>query len=440
MYRLKGFVNIEPVVPNTTGITALIGEISTYSLTYSKDVGTYTSSTLAKYSLKSFASAYSSTGRAPVPQTIQDQVFEFSEWTYQKQSISTRAITKNAFLVDLVDQFSNSATQIDCGELIQATSTLLFPEWISWKKTGIANGNPAQDNTIIVWFSDASFRDQYDEFEIVVIPPLPSIDTFYAGKPAVVAALAAITPTQSLAAVVTAKGQYPETVLLAENFNYVDPITSTTVATSWYVLIYGKAGNDLDAIRDAIRVYIAAHTTHTELEWKAIIPDVYKNTEFIIYPRWKNFAIPDRDLQVGTYSPSVKIGKELAYAKLRHPSFSTLHMDTHTAVIPCNYRSLALLIIGSPDNRNSLFSITSVYPDIINLPTSDGLFESMALDTQLWITGVQTMLVAAETATTFSPLPGGLRKTVRNGIVYVTAKFKNINYLVATKLSTPNYS
>jgi hypothetical protein len=440
MYRLKGFMGIEPLVLNTSGVIAPIGELSTYSLTYAKDVGEYNSNTFSKYTLYSFVSALADGSKVAAPQTIQDQVFSVTDWAYQKQILSSASTTRAAFLADLTTQYASTATLIDCGNMVQATGGLLFPEWISYKQSGLATNDPAYDNTVTIWYSDSVFAQQYDEFLILVVPPLANIDVFFSPKATVVAALGAVTLSQNLAAIQTAKSRYPETVVSGENFDYVDPISLTRTPTNWSLVIYGLAGNDIDAIRDSIRTYIAANSTHTELEWRAIFPDIYKNTEFLVFPRWKNFAIPDRDLQQGTYSPNVNLAKEVAYLKTQLPGYLASYVDAHASVIPCNYKSLALLLIGSPDNRGNLFDITTLYPDIINVPTADALFQSMGPSTQAWILGLQNMILAAETSLTYSQLPSGLRKTIRNGIVYITAKFNNVNFLVATKASTPNYS
>jgi hypothetical protein len=440
MYTLKGFLGIESLVLNEAGVTSPIGEISTYSLTYSKNVGLYPSQLHPQLMLYAFSSHLTAGVPVLVPTEISDSVFEMGSWTHAKQTTPGASSSQASFLQDFVQQFSAAATMLDCGQMVQVTGDVWFPEWVSWKLTGLPVGHPAADNTIFLWLSDESFSHQYDEYAIVVVPPLANIDAFFAGAVSVKAALEARTLTQVMTEAQLAKDGYPESIMAAESYDYVDLTKPTNrLPTAWTLLIYGKAGEDVDAIREAIRAYIAAHSSHTEAEWQQIFPDIYKFTEVVIYPRWHNYAIADRALQRGIYSPAVRLKDELVYLKARLPAFPAAFVDTYASVIPCNYKSLALLLIGTPDNRNALYSIATLYPDLINVPTSDTLFEMMAESTQNWVLAMERAIVAAESLTTYADVPSGLRKVNRNGILYVTARIDNVTYLVASKATTPVY-
>lgn len=440
MYKFKGFIGIESLVNNSQGFNSTIGEISTQSLTYAKEKGVYTSTAYPQLTLYSFSSKNDSTGAVSVPTNISSVIFAHTSWAHLKQIAIGAPIDRSVFLADYVAQFGDTASNIDCGEMVLWKNNQWFPEWISWKVLGLAASDQAVNNSIMVWFSDLSFNQQYDEFSITVVPPLGTIDTFFSGKSAVAAALAARTLTLTLGNVQTAKGGYPETIVCADTFDYVDPTNAANrIPTGWTLLIYGKAGNDSDAIRAAIRAYITAHTSHTEAEWRTIFPDIYKATEFLIFPRWRNVAIPDRALQEGIYSPVISLRKELDNIKLRLPGVTSAHIEAHTQVLPCNYKSLALVIVGGPDNRNLLYDITQVYPDLLNLPTSDTLFESMGEATQQWILLITRVLIAAERTTTYSDIPTEFQRVARAGVIYVSASVGNVAYLVATKNSTLSY-
>ena len=50
---------------------------------------------------------------------------------------------------------------------------LAMPEWISWTSLSFDN------TTIKIWLSDESFKAQYDDFDITIIPPIPNMDDFF---------------------------------------------------------------------------------------------------------------------------------------------------------------------------------------------------------------------------------------------------------------------
>jgi hypothetical protein len=442
-YRLKGFMAIDSLTVNTIGVVAPIGEISPLSLTYAKDKGTYTTSTYASLMLYSFTSKYSATGAAAVPDLIAAQAFNITNWIYQKQTATGASTTQTAFLADFIAQYGASITAIDCGQMIQVNSGLFFPEWVAWKNQSFAAQDPAFDNLNTVWFCDQSFQNQYDDYAITVVPPLSPIDQFFTGRGPVNAAIAATNYTTTTQAAQVAKAGYPETIITSLPFNYVDPLNPSLpanyVPTNWTILIYGLAGNTSDNIRSAIQAYIAANSTHTLNEWKVIFPDIYKATEFYVFPRWNNYAIPAQILQAGTYSPIINLKKELDYLKAHLPIIDPTWIDNYTRVLPFNYKSLALLMISSVDNRVGAFSIDAVYPDIINVPTSDAMFESMGTSTKLWLLKISLMIMTAETVTTYSSTPTGMQKILRNNILYIASTINGIQYLVATKASTPVY-
>lgn len=440
MYKLKSFVTIESFILNQVNAVSPIGEISTHSLTFAKDKGVYANLTTPELTLYAFSSTSNTTAGVVVPTAVSSKLFEVINWVHKKQIINGAPTDRVTFVADLVEQYGDALGSLSCGDMIEVKSGVWMPEWISGKVLGIVSTSFAYDNEVMVWLSNNSFAAQYDEYALTVIPPLKNIDAFFGTKASVVAALAARTLPQIMLEAQAAKGGFPETVVAAEEYNWVDPVSASLTPTSWTFLIYGAAGDNEDSIREAIRAYIAANSSHTEAEWKTIFPDIYKSTEFMIFPRWHNYAVADRVLQAGTYSPVVMMKKETTWLKARLTvamGYSTAFIDTHASIMPTSYKSLALLITGGPDNRSSLFDITRVFPDIINVPTSDTLFELMAEPTQEWLLKLQAMLIVAEKASIYSVLPSGMQRLVRNGILYITSRYAGITYLVASKATTP---
>lgn len=441
MYSLKGFVNIEEFILNDSNQISLVGEISTMSLTYSRDVGVYSNPTYPQLTLFAFSSNIDQTGKVTVPELIRDIVLSMSHWLHEKQTSLGAPETREQLLADMTQQFEDQLTGLDLGEMIQTDNGVFFPEWVKWSQTTLPDGHVAEDNEMIIWYADDSFARQYDEFEIVVVPPLADIDQFFTGRNSVYTLMQNRNATEHFNRIQAAKGGQPESVISSEIYHYVNPLNAQDrIPTDWVLLTYGRAGDDSDAAAQAIREYIAGNSTHTENEWRVIFPDIYKTTEFMMLPRWHNYAIPERVLQAGVYSPVVTMSKEIEYLKTCLPNYDADHIEQYAQVFASTYKSLAIALVGSQDNRNSLFELNSVFEDLLNVPTSDTMFEMMSPITREWLLLLTQMLIVAETATTYSDLPVGMRKTTRHGIVYITAKYDNITYLISTKLSTPDYA
>jgi len=436
MYRFKGFVSIDSLANNTNGIVAPVGELSAYSMTYSKDIKSYPS-TVNSLSVYGFSSKSNISGVMSAPILVVDAALLIATWTHIRQQSLTELEVNNEFAAALLAEFSSTCENITHGVMVHSSDGKWYPEYISWKSKNYTD----QDNQNIIWFSDNSFKEQYDEYEIVVIPPIVSLDSFFTNYSAAVALVNSRTYVSAMEVTQTARNGYPETILTAEQYDFINPVNATVKApTNWTILIYGRAGNDSDLIKAAIVEYILTHTERTEEDWKVIFPDIFKSTEFLIWPRWHNYAVVNMVLQSGIYSPVVSLKKELDYIKAKLTGYSSTHVDNHLQAMGFPYKSICLLSIGSFENRNDKFKITDIYPDIINVSNMSLDFNRMYVDTKTILEHLAYMVYTAETMTEITELMSGYRKIERDGILYVSTLFNNVRYLVASKLTTPAYN
>lgn len=437
--KIKGFVTIESLIRNSPNTVASIGEISTYSLTYAEDKGIYSGGNDNGFRLYSFVNQYDDGSITEVSAEFQKQVFDITQWLLDVAAANTDIGISSALVNALDLQFGSQAGEFDAGDLIAYKAGFKFPERLSWVNKSLGADSPDANNQVTIWFSDTAFSDQYDGYKLIVVPPVDVLDVFFESKASALAALAERTIAKTLIKTQEAKNNRPETLLTSLDFDYI-ATDGTKTTTTWMVLIYGQRGDDADVIRDAIRSHVAAISAHTELEWRNHFPDLYKNSEFYLYPRWHATAIPERALYSGTYSAVVSMNKELTYLKARHAELTETHIVTYAQAFSCNYKSLAVIAVGGANNKGAAYSITSVYPDLISVPFTDLLFDTMAIATREWIAEIEEMLVLAETATVYTNLPRRMKKINRNSILYISQKLGSHDYLVACKPTTPRYA
>lgn len=427
-------MNIESLVSNQAGVTAPVGELSTYSLTYAKDVPQYHSRINQELDLYVFKSKNEETGDVPPNQIAIDLAFEYVNWMIQRQ-VDESFPGRDAFLSASLYDFSNKLDNLVVGNLVAGINGNKFPTYVSFKCKEIAG----VDNRITVWLADQTFRDFYDEYQIEIIPPFDVLDDFFQGYANVVTRLGKIEYTDTLNRIANKRGNNPETVLTAEAFDFVNPANpSLRTVTNWSVLIYGRYGNDADAIKLAIADYIMSRTAKSIDDWKAIFPDIFKNTEFIFFPRWKNVAIAEMTLQTGIYSPVMRLRKELDYLKNILP-FNSIHVDTWSAVMSHPYKSLQITYTPNPDNRDSKFDLLQAYPDLLTVSSTSLDYNRMSPNTKDFIGKFNTALFLSETSTPYSELPLGYRKIERAGLLYVSFIKDKVRYLINTKTTSPDY-
>lgn len=430
MYILKGFGQHDLLANNTVGVINKIGELSPRSRTYSREKGSYVDNSAAHINLVSFQSATDG-NLVPVPAVFSTQALGVLNWIY------TRVLAGGQMAADditngLLAEYQATASDFQSGVMV-TDGRYWAPEWISWKM------KDQGENSIRIWLSDPSFQAKYDEFAIYVVPPMTRLDDFFALGTAVENTINSRSFSETVALVQAVRNTYPETILRAETYNYVDPFNSShLVPTNWTVLIYGAMGNNIDSIKDALIKYILTNSTHTREEWAAILPDLFKRSEFTIVPMWTQYAIPNREVEAGVYSPIAHITNTLQLIASVASSYPGSHINAAATVMGHPYKSLAVIAVGSPENRNQFYKLSDVFPDWIAVSSTSTDFNRMSEPTREWAEILDALIQVAESMTEFSDIfDTTITRLVRNNVLYAVKSYQNIQYLVVAKASFP---
>lgn len=431
MYATKSFCNINYYVSNVPGQDSPIGEATPEIQTYSRELGIYRHTTIDGYTLFNLKSSDDTGTKQAMTQALVDQGIELSAHIVNYVRAVNGEIFHDQLLTDLQTFIqTKSITGLSLGPIVNHGG-VYFPDWVKWSST---NHGSANENTI--WFSAAALAVQYTEFEIVVVPPFDNLDYFFQSYTNVNARVASITLPDTMERIQAARGSKPYTYLRSDQYEYINPVnTAQRVMTDWTIMIYGPAGNNIDAIKDELVKYILANSTHTRNEWTQILPDIFKRTEFVLAPHWNQYAVPNRTLQAGVYSPVVKASDIVSVLQAIIPSYATVHIQNHASVFGHNYNSLAISTIGGIDNRDTLYEFVQVFPDYIDVGSGTTDFNRMSPETQQFSTILSEMLIIAETMNQFTELPNGYTKLIRDNIVFIVKTYTNIQFLVASKPS-----
>ena len=435
MYTLKAFATNNSLVPTTVNQIAIVGQLSKQSSTFSRTITEYVNEASPGLVLTAFSSVDDVNGAIPIPADILSIVQQVQAYIYTRQPTQ---VNDSIPLLEtaLSNQFLNIISGVLIGSLlptdmVTADNGFLYPDFISFSVN-----TASEQNTIQLYFTDTYFATHYDAYEIVVLPPIVPIDTFLGTPTVVKAAIAAIAFDDTLNRIATARGGNPETLLTAFDFNYTNPTNSNDLTNvPWPVLIYGPMGDDSDLIVTAIQQYIAANTAGTLAQWEAIFPDIYNNTEFTFFPKWTSFAINNLQTVAGIYSNVCNLNNDITTISNFVTTYTPDFIAAHACSMPFPYKSLELLHIGSPKNRNNMFDLTQLFPDIINVANTDPDFNRMSMHTQQFLNLLTGAIFIAETANQFTGLSSPYIKLTRNGKLYISFSFNNYQFLVLTLFS-----
>lgn len=432
MNIIKGFVTISQYVNNVPGEISPIAELSSQSRTYSKELGEYVYNEIPGYKLTTFKSIDSVTGfPIPVESNQVNQIIALVRNCVEYSIGHIRPFNPIDFKNVLQTTFYQLIADVEFGEFIDG-ETISLPEWISWTNTIDNLGNKVK-----IWLSDNAFAEQYDEYEITVIPPLTTVDNFMLYYQQVVNELQQVTLPILSSRIETAKQNKPETFLRILDFPFVNTANPTQTENSlWAVLIYGKAGDNIDTIKDTIVDYILERSQHNRTTWESILPELFKRTEFVILPRWDKVAIPNQTTAASLYSSMLEPNECINFAVTRTPFYGQSHVQQNITIMPFDYKALSLIVINGNNNLEGKTNIQTLFADYLPISSSSLDFNRMQVKTRDWLIFLERLLIAAETVTAYSTIPTQFRRIVRNNILYITGLFDNINYLVAARSNT----
>lgn len=427
MLTIKGFAVIPALASNLANTTAAIGELSPLAQTYSRDVTSHALSPLDDVEFRSFSCIDSVTGRQATPAGHGTDAAEIINWIYTQVVAGTLG-DDSAEIIDTITDHFTTLAGMSVGPLA-TNGSIAIPEWISWTQTATL-----LDADVKVWFANEAFVGQYDEYEIIIVPPIVAVDGFFNSYSVVAAAVAAVTFTDTVNAVNLASNNIPYSTLKPVPFDWVNPNNSTQrISTTWTAVIYGMAGSSIDRIKKAIDDYIMDNTTHTRLEWKVIFPSIFISTEFIITPHFDRYSVPNQTLVTGLYSSIVTPAQITDYALITKGDYTENFVRSSVRGSFSTYKTIAFSIVGNIENVDGIYTFDGKFPDYIPVGTTSPDFARMSLKTQQWATVLNDLMSVAETATAFSSLPAEMSRVYRNSIMFITKTFDGVLYLVMAK-------
>lgn len=435
MYTLKGFFTHDSMISNQLNKVSRFGELSQNSLSYSKDKLIYSDVEAAPETSLVVFHTFRDTTRIEVPVTIANNCLAIGGWLRERMAAGQIPADGYVMRQQLNAEFTGSAINFEVGAILEDAGKRL-PEWIRYKDT-----TTAEDNLVTIWLSDESFSNQYDEFSIEVIPPLVPLDDFFKDPLLVKQALAGYDLVEKTEDVQAARGEYPFTMIKTFRYDYYNPTNQADLTpTYWIVIVYGQAGNNPDLIREAIVKEVLDNSTHTQTEWAVILPDLFRTTEFIFTPFWTSYSVPNHEFQGGLYSPTVNPRETLDLLKrtARGAGYNDLYVTNRYELTQHIYKSLAMGVVGNPDNRDGITQFSDKFSDFIVVSNDNPDANRPSATTIEWMALFAKLIVAAETMTQYTPVPLGLSRIIRDGIVYASGFYKNVNYLVVAKPTVEN--
>ena len=433
MYELKAFAHIGALVDNNRTVVAPIGELSPTAFTYAREKEYYSTATAPGQGLVVFSSKRD-TVNVKTDSVLATQLIEVSKWAYAQAQAGSFNITTESFRTRFIAQYGTVFSLYTTGTMVKAADNVYMPSYIELRD--IVN----DDLRYRVWYSSEVFEQQFDEYEIKVVPPIDHLDAFFESAVSVAAALAERTQDVTIEMMQAAREGYPETYLRSEMFEWYDQSNLSPTARKpvyWNVVIYGIAGNNIDAIKEALRDYVLSHSERTKDEWATIFPEIFTATEFIIVPMWGQESVPNKVIATGLYSSitNFKLGMTQLKRLVRGEGYTNAWLEQHGELFGVSHKALNAAVIGGPKNRDGIVELYQRYPDYINVDPVGNDHGRMKPETRRFVLALEALLKSAETMTPDSSVPPKFSRTVRDGVMFLVQTVDKFQFLVVSRYS-----
>lgn len=427
MYHLSGFVRIAALIQNQPNRHSVLGELSSRSATFSRELGHYHNHAYPDVRLTSFHSTQDDVA-VQVNPTFSDISLQVSQWLFERAIDGSLSDDKENTRQQLLSEFGSIIDLQRVGDMV-TDGTYWLPEQIVFTLL-----DQIESNIIRLWYADASFQRQYDKYEILVVPIFDPLDAVHGPRESALALLNTITVSSVLQKADTLAGEYPPTEVVSQEYDWVDKNDRTiTKSTPWTVIIYGGAGNNADLIREALIDWILGNSAEPREEWEKIYPDLFLPNEFYITPTWDLFSIPNQLASTGLYSPTLKYDDMMDYGVSTFYGIPLLHIRkqmTHSVAI---YKSLGFVSVGHHRNRNEIYSFGQLWPEYATIGSDRIDFNKLPPKTAEFIMLLTQMLLVADTLDQYNNIPAGMSIVVRGENQYLAATFDKMLYLVSLK-------
>ena len=207
--------------------------------------------------------------------------------------------------------------------------------------------------------------------------------------------------------------------------------------TYWGVIIYGEAGNDIDAIKDAIEEHILSNADNIRDQWEIMFPDIFRRTEFLLFPLWHKVSIQNLTGLSNLYSSmiSIKEAKEFVHAAIGD-IYPEITVYNELVLFPFDYKAITIASLSGTLNLDHKDEIFEIFEDYIPVNTSSLDYMRMSVVTRDWVYRLEQALMLAETENVHAAVIPGFRKVTRGTKKYVAFYYNNVNYLVAYRYNT----
>lgn len=406
-----------------------IGELTNQEMTFSKDPNYYPSSDGATI-LINFYSKDEQEQEVYLDPALIDRQNEITLWLLDQAKKGNLNQNRQECLQQLRTTFTKDIEIVSVGEMV-TNSTIYLPSYVEMVF-------PTEDPvTARIWYATGYFDAEYPYREILIALPLPKEEMDYLlnhNHLEIQDRLAKETPEiiQDRIDGLTENQKYPYTARVPVKFDFLDTTNGVTVPLYFTAIIYGNSSDVDEQLYETIKDEILANSKHDETEWEPHLPDLFNPLEFTCVPYWNTVGIVNQTKAASTYSPIGDYAQQLQLPTKYCPAINTEDLIKSLQTVPFMYNNTLVAFVAKPGNYGAKIHINEIVPDYQLIAAGDLDNGRIEPETVYFIRQMELLLSAAEVVRPDGIPVNGVKRLVRNDILYVTKRIGKVNYLVPT--------
>lgn len=418
---IKGFVTAEFLINNNTGVIAEVGELSTHSRTFSKEKTYHSNALYPGIDLTVFSSKNDGT-----PQSMSTVVAE--EILKAVEAFKTFDSTGD-FVTQYAAALPLHASPAAGARILQ--NGFHMPEWFSFVFT-----LPTTTAEVKIWLSDTKFRAEYDEYEIIIIPPASPVTGLYAPYADARSAASSSSFISRIGEIETIRANNPYTSMRAINLRWVDPSDlSLTFQSEWTIVGFGPQATRQSNILIAIRAYLLANSEYSIDQWRQYLPEVKSVETFVFIPAWDKISLSAGPAGDSLYSPVIAPDAITSMVSQYLPSVPYTDNKAYVDYFALLYKSLGIICVGSATNTAGQQAFREKYRDYTVISFNDQNINRLQATTVAGMQVLELLVRQCEADNGTNAVPSGYTRVIEGPFTYLETIEAGVVFRMVTRKS-----
>lgn len=428
MLEIKGFIGVSGYSDNTPDKTATVGELSKISRSFCRDIKEHVDKARPEIVFNLFSSKSETELDYAEPTADQTSfILEVATWVVDQGRLQIAVNDLVLYIQAINGRFVDFPGTWNVGALVEYDDGY-YPSYVRYV---------TPEWSFQIWFSDTEFQLQYDEYSIDVVFPVEDIDTLVQPYDTVHPLLAKATSTYMLDKVMQVEKTTPSTMNKGRDYTWYDFSDQTkTQPCNFVAVIFGKAGDNVDAIRSAIVDAILKVSVYDRSRWAEVLPELFSPDELMMIPNWNAIMESYDPLSDDIYTSVITTQQAEHIAISLTPTYLVDHIQQTMNIVPTLWRGITMMVTpNEPFGDKEPKTFQELFPDYMLVPTTEPDFHRMSEDTRRMSLLIYSLLTYAAEYSDYYVLPRDFSVTRRGSQEFITTSANGYLYHVLTKRS-----